>query len=193
MKHGFKSQCEKRSLKIRTELGLGPTDPLKAIDLATHIEAVVWSAADVEDVLPEDLNQLTNVDPDSWSAFTIKVSHRDLIVYNPSQSAPRINSVIMHELSHILLGHTLANVLTTPEGYVVPSHYDQEQEDEADWLAGTLLLPRPALLKVLENDLNTKLICEKFLVSKQMLQWRTRMTGIKHQLKNRKRRVSTRS
>jgi hypothetical protein len=31
-------------------------------------------------------------------------------------------------------------------GFFVPSTFNQDQEDEAAWLGGTLLLPRPALL-----------------------------------------------
>ena len=134
MRRGFKSQCEKRSLKIRTTLGLGSIDPLNAYDLAKHLNVTVWSASEISGVSTEDLNQLTNIDSNSWSAFTCRIDSHNLVVYNPNQSEPRINSVIMHELSHILLGHKLAEVLTTLDGQVVPSHYDQDQEDEADWL-----------------------------------------------------------
>ena len=52
----------------------------------------------------------------------------------------------MHELSHIILGHELASAMFTESGDFVPSTYDQDQEDEAGWLGGTLLLPRPALV-----------------------------------------------
>lgn len=187
MKRGFKSQCEKRSLKIRTDLGLSSIDPLSAHDLANHMNVTVWAANQISGVSEQDLLQLTSIDTDSWSAFTSRIGTNNLIVYNPSQSGPRVNSVIMHELSHIILGHTLAEVLTTSDGQVVPSHYDQEQEDEADWLAGTLLLPRPALLMVMSNSQDVDMICNNYLVSKQMLNWRVRMTGVKHQLSSRNR------
>ena len=185
MKRGFKSQCEKRSLNIRAQLGLGPTDPLIAKNLATHLDVTIWAADEITGLSLEDIQQLTKTDPDSWSAFTSRIGHKNLIVFNPSQSMPRRNSVIMHELSHIILGHKLADVLTTADGQIVPSHYDQEQEDEADWLAGTLLLPRTALLNVLKSGMDENKICHKYLVSMQMLNWRTRMTGVKYQLKSR--------
>jgi len=187
VKRGFKSQCEKRSLKIRASLGLSDIDPLNAYDLANNLGVTIWAADQITGVSEKDLLQLTSIDTDSWSAFTSRIGIHNLIVYNPNQSPPRINSVIMHELSHILLGHTLAEVLTTADGQVVPSHYDQEQEDEADWLAGTLLLPRPALLLVIGNNQDTPTICNNYLVSKQMLNWRVRMTGVKHQLHSRNR------
>ena len=186
MKRGFKSQCEKRSISIRASLGLGKSAPLDAHKLAESLDVTVWAANEIPSVSIEDLNQLTSTDKDSWSAFTSRIGTHNLVVYNPSQSQPRINSVIMHELSHIILGHTLANVLTTADGQVVPSHYDQEQEDEADWLAGTLLLPRPALLKVLSEKQVHSTICENYLVSNQMLTWRIRMTGVNYQLKSRR-------
>lgn len=186
MKRGFKSQCEKRTLNIREQLGLAPTDPLDASELAHHLNVTVWAANTIEGVSFEDLEQLTKADSDCWSAFTCRIGLKNLIVFNPSQSEARVNSVTMHELSHIILGHKLADVLTTEDGQIVPSHYDQEQEDEADWLAGTLLLPRPALLKVIRAGLAHAKICEKYMVSNQMLNWRLRMTGVKYQLNSRR-------
>jgi Zn-dependent peptidase ImmA (M78 family) len=154
--------------------------------LANHLNVVVWNAKEIDGVSQDDLDQLIKKDSDSWSAFTSRIGQNNLIVFNPNQSEARINSVIMHELSHIILGHKLADVLTTPDGQVVPSHYDQGQEDEADWLAGTLLLPRPLLLKVVGNKFSNYEICSQYLVSKQMLEWRVRMTGIRHQLRHRR-------
>ncbi len=54
--------------------------------------------------------------------------------------------VLMHELSHIMLGHELATASRTADGHFLNGNYDEAQEREADWLGGTLLLPRPALL-----------------------------------------------
>ena len=78
-----------------------------------------------------DLSQLTVIDKDSWSAFTLRVQDRHLVVFNPAQSPPRINSVVMHELSHIMLGHELTSAGMTSDGHLIPSNYDQEQEAEA--------------------------------------------------------------
>ena len=90
MRRGFKSQCEKRSLKIRTTLGLGSIDPLNAHNLAKHMNVTVWSANEISGVSTEDLNQLTIIDSNSWSAFTCRIESHNLVVYNPNQTEPRI-------------------------------------------------------------------------------------------------------
>ncbi len=192
LRRGFKSQCERRSTELRKRLERGPADPLSAVDLANHVGVTVWSAAQVEDLSAGDLDQLANKDNDSWSAFTLRVGGQHLIVFNPGQSDPRINSVAMHELSHIMLGHELASAGITEEGHLIPSNYNQDQEDEADWLGGTLLLPRPALLAIRRTRQTDDQATIKYQVSRQMLTWRFRMTGVDYQIANaRRRRLGT--
>jgi Zn-dependent peptidase ImmA (M78 family) len=144
----------------------------------------IWNANEIEGLGTKDKVQLTVNDADSWSAFTLCQRERHLIVYNPAQSEPRINSVAMHELSHIMLGHELASAGLSEDGHLVPSNFDQEQEAEADWLGGTLLLPRPALLGIRRSGLTDDQAMNRFLVSQQMLNWRFRMTGVDYQITN---------
>lgn len=143
---------------------------------------IVWNESQIDGVAQSDIDQLILVNPLSWSAFTIRVENKFLVVMNSSQSIARTNSVLMHELSHIVLGHELTSASLTEEGHFVPTTYDQSQEDEANWLAGTLLLPRPSLLSVRYRGLSDSEILEEYLVSSEMLKWRVRMTGIDFQL-----------
>lgn len=182
LRRGFKSQCEKRSASIREYLNLEPDDPLSASELSTNFGTTVWSERNIRDVADHDIAQLTRRDAESWSAFTMRVEENHLIVFNSSQSAPRQNSVIMHELAHIILGHELTSASLTDDGHFVPTTYNQDQEDEADWLAGALLLPRPALLKIRQLGMTDQTAMDTFMVSQQMLTWRFRMTGVDYQL-----------
>lgn len=188
LRHGFKAQSERRSVEIRKRFGLQSDAPLNARQVAAAYGILVWTEADIEGVSRDDLVQLTVTDPDSWSAFTMRVGEKHLVVVNSSQSTPRQNSVIMHELSHILLGHELTSAGLTAEGHFVPTSYDQDQEDEADWLAGTLLLPRPALLRIRSLGLTDSQAQASYQVSDQMLKWRLRMTGVDYQLYNARKR-----
>lgn len=182
LRRGFKSQCERRSVEIRKSLGLAHDDPLRGVDLAHQFGATIWNESDVADVPALDLRQLTVVDGQSWSAFTLRIRNRHLVLFNSSQSAPRINSVIMHELAHIALGHELHSASLSDDGHLIPSNYSQDQEDEADWLGGTLLLPRPALLRIRREGLSDAAAMNKFQTSEEMLKWRFRMTGVDYQL-----------
>lgn len=190
-KRGFKAQCERRAIEIRKQLNIAEHAPLDSFVFARHLNVIIKSASDIPGVSRQDINQLTVTDPDSWSAFTIKIGDNHLIVYNPAQSKPRINSVAMHELAHITLGHDLADGHTTEHGFFAPSHYNQDQEDEADWLGSAFLLPRPALLLIRENSWDNRTAANHYNVSIEMLIWRFRMTGVDIQLQHSKRKILT--
>lgn len=174
---------------MRSDLGFAPDDPLSALKLSKCFRTVVWTEQDIRGLNDADLVQLTHKDPDSWSAFTMRVGEHHLIVFNSTQSAPRQNSVVMHELAHIILGHELTSASLTEDGHFVPTTYDQDQEDEADWLAGTLLLPRPALLRIRRMGMSDEQAIDAYAVSQQMLTWRFRMTGVDYQLQNARRKA----
>ena len=180
-RRGFKSQCERRSAEYRKQLGLKDVDALDAKKLAKHLGVTVWSVADVQGLLDEEVKTLIDPADDSWSALTMRLGAQDLVLYKPVSSVGRTNSVIMHELAHIVLGHELAEACLLPDGSLVPGNFSQEQEDEADWFAGTLLLPRPALVSIRLNRIADDVACSRFLVSREMLVWRNRMTGVEYQ------------
>ncbi len=188
LRRGFKSQCERRSVETRKRLALTSVCPLSGFKLAADLQISVWNLEDIDCIETRDVTQLTQTDSDSWSALTLRLSDNYFVVYNPSQSESRINSVVMHEMSHIMLGHELVAAGMTSDGHLIPSQYDQDQEDEADWLAGTLLLPRPALMHVRKKGLSDVEIRNNYKVSNDMLQWRIRMTGVDYQLANANRR-----
>jgi Zn-dependent peptidase ImmA (M78 family) len=96
-------------------------------------------------VTPELLGQLTGPDDESWSAFTVAPPEMTLIVLNSAHIPARQESDLMHECSHLLCQHRPAELVTIP-GLELPLRtFDPIQEEEADWLAGCLLLPRPAI------------------------------------------------
>lgn len=181
-RHGFKSQCERRSVEFRKQLGLQQTDPLSADKLASHLGVTVWSVREVAELNSHDLSVLTNESDDSWAALTMRIGTENLVLFKPVSSQGRRNNVIMHELAHIILGHELADACIMNDGSLAPGNFDQLQENEADWLAGTLLLPRPALMSIRRRRIPDHRACDHYMVSVEMLQWRIRMTGVDHQL-----------
>ncbi|HRD68111.1 MAG TPA: ImmA/IrrE family metallo-endopeptidase [Candidatus Competibacter sp.] len=181
-RRGFKSQCERRSVEFRKQVGASAIAPLLAGDLARALGVTVWSTDQVSGVTREHLDVLNDQADDSWAALTMRVGSSNLVIYKPVQSVGRRNNAVMHELAHIILGHELARACLLDDGSLVPGNFNQEQEDEADWLAGTLLLPRPALLSIRERHLIDSEACQTYEVSQDMLAWRIRMTGIDYQL-----------
>jgi Zn-dependent peptidase ImmA (M78 family) len=175
---GFKSWCERVALQQRTELGLNPADPLDPLALAKHLGIEVWTAEQVPGLDPACLAVLVENDPDSWSAITLCTGTKDLIIANPTHDGGRRASDVMHEIAHILIGHDPARVDVTEDGLLILSSYDKQQEEEAKWLSGCLLLPREALLLIRRRRMDAATAARTYGVSEQMLTFRQRVLNL---------------
>lgn len=178
MRHGFKAWCETTAEQHRNVLGLQPEDPLDPWALAEHLGVTVWAPADLASLKHEYLEQLTVNDKDSWSAVTLKSSDYILTIINSAHATTRQRSSLCHELSHLILDHEPGRIDLSPDGYLLLSSFEREQEDEADWLSGTLLVPRAGLKRLYRSYNNPQVLARHFGVSRDMLNWRLRMTGV---------------
>ena len=61
------------------------------------------------------------------------------------------------------------------------SSYEKQQEEEADWLSGCLLLPREALLSIRRRGLAETDAASQYGVSMKMLTYRNALTGVNRQ------------
>ncbi|WP_316227959.1 ImmA/IrrE family metallo-endopeptidase [Bradyrhizobium sp. SZCCHNR3015] len=182
LRRGFKTWCENAARGYRRELNLDQFGPLDPRILAAKLGIRVWTPKDVPGVSAAALKQLCKVDPDNWSAVTICVGTKRVIIVNDQHSPERQNNSIMHELSHIILKHRAAQVFVSPKGQMLLSEYDETQEEEADCLSGTLLVPREALLRLLTSGRAHTVVAAHFAVSMDVLKMRINLTGVQKQL-----------
>ena len=101
---------------------------------------------------------------------------RTVIVCNPLSELGRTNSDIAHEIAHVLLDHEIREIQQLA-GHTFFT-CNPEQEEEANWLAGCLLLPRPLLLREAYANSNVDLIAEKHQVSVPMARYRLNTSGV---------------
>jgi len=186
LRRGFKTWCENAARGYRRELGLEPFAPLDPRLLASKLGVKISTPSDVPGVPPAALCQLTKVDYSSWSAVTISVADKFLIIVNDKDSIERQNNSLAHELSHVVLEHRAAQVFVSPKGQMLLSEYDRVQEEEANCLSGTLLIPRDALLSFLARGYEHARIASHFVVTRDLLQMRINLTGVGKQLANRR-------
>lgn len=185
MERGFKTRCEEMSRSLRTELELGAADALSPDDLASYLGVAVWSVIDLG-LSEDDISQLVVADRDSWSAITVSAMGREAIIVNPVHVGGRHSSDVMHELAHLLLGHQPSTMFFAADGGMALRGYDRSAEEEANWLAAALLLPREALASARRQLVSVRDVCERYGVSKQMVTFRTSVTGIDRQFGRRK-------
>jgi Zn-dependent peptidase ImmA (M78 family) len=136
---------------------------------------------DLRGLPAEILDQLTRKDPHGWSAVSFTVEEQVTIIYNDRNSSGRQSSDIMHELSHIILDHEPSQVILSVDGSLGMRSFDAKQEDEANWLGWTLLLPRPALTRCIYLGLSTAQIAIDYDVSEQLVRYRAGITGVHRQ------------
>lgn len=181
MRRGFKAEAERLSEHVRSDLGLSNTDALPLERLAASLGAELRSAGDLIDI--NRLIEIDQLQPGAFSACTFDIGERHVIVSNPLSSTGRRTSDIAHELSHLLLKHSVKEVQAI--GDLTFFGCDAEEEQEANWLAGCLLLPRRLLVTVVRAGATVDDIVERYEVSSQMANYRIRATGVLRQTQGR--------
>ncbi len=159
-------------------MGKRPYDGLDAVELARHIGAEVRCADELTN--REKLEALEDLQPGAFSACTFTVRERHVVVYSPLASAGRTQSDVAHEVAHIILKHRMNSVQSI--GGVTFFTCDATEEQEANWLAGCLLLPRRLLLVAAKRGLDSAAIASAYTVSEPMAAFRLRTTGVLRQL-----------
>lgn len=182
MRYGFKAQAERISASARQSLNVSLFDPLDAKRYASYVGVLVLTVEELN--LTENARrQLLEVDSASWSGMTIRESGLVGVLVNPTHSPERQASTMMHELSHVVLKHNPVRVDVSSAGILLVSEYSADDEDEANWLSGALLLPRDALKHYRGKGWSAPEITAHFGVSQQMYDWRIRMTGVDIQMR----------
>lgn len=180
LRRGFKTECERTAAMVRRQHGLALSAPLNPRLLAGSLGAEVIAPDQLPTLSPKTCEQLLGDYADEWSAVTFP-SEPPLIVFNPTHSVARQNSDLMHELAHMLLKHAPTMVFIHPKTQLAIRTFDSPQEEEANWLCGTLLLPREALLLIKRSDWSHEKSCSEYGVSADMLNYRLNTSGVNMQ------------
>ena len=177
MRRGFKAWCERTADEYRQALDIPLEEALDPQAFAAFLDVRVLTPKEVPDVSKASLKQLAVTDRDSWSAITMSQSGINLVILNSSQTVARQANSLVHELAHIILNHKAAKAQVSAEGLLFRAQFDKEQEDEADWLAGCILVPGEGLLQAYRRGHSPPLLAQQFGVSQDLINWRLRMTG----------------
>lgn len=189
MRRGFKSWCERTAAEYRQALGVPMATALDPRTLAEHLDVRVVMPEEVPGVTPKSVAKLRGTAAQAcWSAVTISQGYPDsrgrmrIVILNSGHAKTRQANSLAHELAHIILNHSTDDTRMSMEGFLFRNRFDDEQEDEANWLAGCLLLPREGLLTVYRSKRNPAALARHFGVSQKLVNWRLRMTGISRQV-----------
>jgi Zn-dependent peptidase ImmA (M78 family) len=187
MRRGFKSQAENISAELRDELELTLHQRLDCNELAEHLCIPVDPVTILVDWGASREAMARLLAPEmGFSAMTQYRGSRCRIFYNPTHSPARTANSIAHELSHVILEHEPSRAIAA-DG---TRSFDPDQEDEAEWQAGALVVPREGALRWLSTGGSLTAGAKHFGVSVELFSWRANQTGVVRQLQRRARRAA---
>lgn len=175
MRRGFKSEAERIADGFRERLGCAEDEAIPLDRLAEDLGARLVPADEL--VSRKLLEELNEIQDDAFSAATFRLaSGKRVVVHNPLHSTGRTRSNQAHELAHIVLDHTLRTLEKI--GSMTFLTCDVEQEEEANWLGGCLLLPRPLLLKAARAGTSPARLADEHDTSEAMARFRLNASGV---------------
>ena len=178
LRHGFKAIANRISLRLRRGQGRAPIDPvdLKVIAARLKITLVPLSAFKAE--CPQAVEHLIRKDSGAFSAATLLIGGKRVLIYNDSHDPGRQRANIAHELAHVLLGHPF----TCPIDGSGCRTLDLDLEDEANWLGPTILISNEAALHILKISMSSAEACRIYGVSGPLLTMRINASGARIRL-----------
>jgi hypothetical protein len=173
--HGFKTRAESLAREIRGELRLSQFDCLSPGDLAAlyGIPVIALSELSVWGASHDSIAHFLGAASGELSAFTITHGTRRLIVHNPDHSLTRQSNSICHEMSHVLLEHEAGPIF----GIGGCRRWNDEDEEQANWLAGVLLVPAEAALSFARRGTDVSVAARQMGVSPALMTWRLNKSG----------------
>jgi len=179
MIRGFKKWADDEATLQRSKLGLSKFAPLDPVKLADYHDILVYPVNGIND-MPLEIS--TTIMRDGYKQFhalaMLTETNKKLIIYNPRNGLSRRNSDLMHELSHFICGHSFDSKNEISENIYL-REFNQEDEEEAEWLSGCLLFPKCAALTAEKYNKNPTDVCEEYGISSQMYRYRINVTGAK--------------
>jgi len=189
LRRGFRKEAEEYAEEFRAELGLRPNEPLHCKDLANHLAIPVQDLSNHPTISGDLKSYFACSGRDCFSAATLCNGLRREILLNDSHHPNRQNSSIMHEISHILLGHPAKPPLLKNNRGKKDScrNFDPVLEREANELGFTLLIPKVAALNAVENYSSIDEAANFYGVSKVLLDYRIKISDARRWALNRSR------
>lgn len=166
---GFKSKANRIALRIREQMGLSPESPIDPGEVCALFDITLLRLSK----LGCDCSAFRGADSSVFSAVTVPRGAQRAIVYNDFHHPYRQRSSVCHELAHCFLGHECAPPLT-PKG---ERAYSSGIEAEANFLGGALLIPNEAAIRIAISEMPSVEAQGFYGVSRDMLEYRLRMSG----------------
>jgi hypothetical protein len=161
------------AMEERAGLGLNSQEPLDPYALAEEHGIPVYTLTQLLDhhLDPVTRDHFYAARAKAWSAALIPFGPARVIVENDAHAPVRRRANIAHEIGHHLLEHSFESVIL---GEDHKRQFNKDQEQQAMFISGELLIPEEAARKAAYADWDNTKVAQYFDVSEQFAQMRSR-------------------
>ncbi|HEY3546415.1 MAG TPA: ImmA/IrrE family metallo-endopeptidase [Propionicimonas sp.] len=170
MRRGFKTEAKALALELRAEIGLGPHVPFDPYALAAEYGITV---VPLSELTCDGRDRFLQRDDSPLSGALIPDGTSVIILDNDAQLLARRRNTMSHELAHVVLEHEFGVSLADERKCGLGG----AQEEEADWLAGELLVPYNAALNLARGGATDDIVARRMEVSLAVARWRMNGSG----------------
>lgn len=175
MRRGFKEDAKRLALEVRAEIGLGPLDRLDPRAVADEYGIPVYTVSGLASACDPSVGAwIRGTGQEVFSAALVPCGTARFIVDNDFHARTRRMSSIAHEMAHVLCDHAFTEVLVTADGCRAAS---REDEAQADWLGGELLITYTAALAAARAGWDDQQVADAYGVSPRRAAMRMNASG----------------
>jgi uncharacterized protein DUF955 len=182
-----RKQFELRALGLRDFAGVAPAQPLDPFALAKFARLLVVDFDSIEGLSSESRAHLLGDAADEWSGGACSRPLPDgwrLVILNPEHGKQRNRATLMEEISHVFLGHApnrlavISARQANGEKQIVARDYNHDDEEAAYAVGAAALVPYGALRRFVAAGRSAQEIARHFRVSRQLVEYRIKVTHL---------------
>lgn len=172
-----KEELEQMAAQFRADLGLAPDqvlDPLKLDVEGVDVIRLTQSSCLSADII----RTLGGTACAEWSAMSVPLSEIDqewAVLLNDRHNVERQRVTLLEEVWHILLEHKLTRIAKV--GGTFGRTYEHPEEHDAYFLASATLLPREAVIDLLDDGASAATIAGRYGTSAELVEYRIKRLG----------------
>jgi hypothetical protein len=197
-----RKQFELYALGLRDFAGVEGEQPLDPFALAEFAKLLVVDFDQIDGLSPESREHLLGEGADQWSGGACSrplPNGWKLVILNPAHGAQRNRATLMEEVAHVFLGHKpnrLAIITEPPKAgkksgdeasanrkQTLARDYNHDDEEAAYAVGAAALIPYAALRRFVRAGRRADQIARHFRVSRQLVEYRIKVTHLWPQYK----------
>jgi hypothetical protein len=198
-----RKQFELYALGLRDFAGVTGEQPLDPFALAEFAKLLVVDFDQIDGLSPESREHLLGEGADQWSGGACSrplPNGWKLVILNPAHGAQRNRATLMEEVAHVFLGHKpnrLAIITEPPKAgkrstddedranrkQTLARDYNHDDEEAAYAVGAAALIPYAALKRFVRAGRRADQIARHFRVSRQLVEYRIKVTHLWQQYK----------